>query len=70
MADSLRSGYVLINSVMQREKNAPFGGFGHSGIDREGGQSSLRFYSEGKATLIACADTEIPKMGLTSQDND
>ena len=69
VADSLRSGYVLINSVMQREKNAPFGGFGHSGIDREGGKSSLRFYSESKATLIACADTDIPKMGLASQND-
>jgi len=55
--------------VMQREKNAPFGGFGHSGIDREGGQSSLRFYSEGKATLIACENADISKMGMTSQDN-
>ena len=69
VADGLQSGYVLVNSVMQREKNAPFGGFGHSGIDREGGKSSLRFYSESKATLIACADTDIPKMGLASQND-
>jgi acyl-CoA reductase-like NAD-dependent aldehyde dehydrogenase len=36
---------------MVRERNAPFGGFGASGLDREGGRWSLDFYSEAKATV-------------------
>ena len=48
VSDRLRSGYVLVNTPMIRERNAPFGGYGHSGIDREGGRWSLDFYSEAK----------------------
>lgn len=52
VADRLRSGYVLINTVMRRELNAPFGGFADSGMDREGGRWSLDFYSEAKTTVV------------------
>ena len=48
----MRSGYVLINTSMIRDRNAPFGGYGHSGLGREGGRWSLDFYSEAKSTVI------------------
>jgi acyl-CoA reductase-like NAD-dependent aldehyde dehydrogenase len=51
VAARLRAGTVLVNTSMMRERRAPFGGFGASGIDREGGRWSLDFYSEAKATV-------------------
>ena len=59
----LRSGYVLVNTPMVRERNAPFGGFAHSGIDREGGRWSLDFYSEPKTTVMSYGDAVIPTIG-------
>ncbi|MEQ8514381.1 MAG: aldehyde dehydrogenase family protein, partial [Chromatocurvus sp.] len=63
VADALRTGYVIVNGPMVRERNAPFGGFGHSGIDREGGRWSLDFYSEAKATVFPFRDFPMPGMG-------
>jgi acyl-CoA reductase-like NAD-dependent aldehyde dehydrogenase len=51
VAARLRAGTVLVNTPMVRERGAPFGGFGASGIDREGGRWSLDFYSEAKTTV-------------------
>ena len=51
-ADAMRTGSVFINTSAIREPNAPFGGFGHSGMDREGGRWSLDFYTEPKATMM------------------
>lgn len=53
VSSRLRSGTVLVNTAMVRELNAPFGGFGHSGLDREGGRWSLNFYSEAKTIVSA-----------------
>jgi acyl-CoA reductase-like NAD-dependent aldehyde dehydrogenase len=47
----LRAGTVLVTTGMVRERGAPFGGFGASGVDREGGRWSLDFYSEAKAIV-------------------
>lgn len=63
IAERLRAGTVLVNSVMRREQNAPFGGFGASGIDREGGRWSLDFYSEAKTMVIGTSAAPIPKLG-------
>lgn len=63
VSQALRSGYVLINSSMARERNAPFGGFGHSGIDREGGRWSLDFYSEAKTTVLPFGNQPTPTLG-------
>ena len=52
VSERIRSGYVLINTSMIRDRNAPFGGYGHSGLGREGGRWSLDFYSEAKSTVI------------------
>jgi acyl-CoA reductase-like NAD-dependent aldehyde dehydrogenase len=51
VAARLRAGTVLVNTGMVRERGAPFGGFGASGVDREGGRWSLDFYSEAKAIV-------------------
>lgn len=51
IAARLRTGTVLVNTPMMRERGAPFGGFGASGVDREGGRWSLDFYSEAKTVV-------------------
>jgi len=51
-AGALRAGTVLVNTPMLRERNAPFGGFGQSGVDREGGSFSIDFFTEAKTTVI------------------
>ena len=45
VAQQLRSGNVGINSV-QRNHEAPFGGFKQSGVGRDGGRFGLHAYSE------------------------
>ncbi|MDJ0928719.1 MAG: aldehyde dehydrogenase family protein [Gammaproteobacteria bacterium] len=49
----LRAGSVVINGPMLRERNAPFGGIGDSGMGSEGGDYSLRFYSQEKTVVMA-----------------
>lgn len=63
VASALRSGYVLINTSMLRETNAPFGGMRQSGIDREGGRWSLDFYSEAKTTVTSLGTNPLPLYG-------
>ncbi len=63
ISDALKAGTVMVNSPIQRERNAPFGGYKHSGVDREGGKWSLRFYSEAKTTVIPYQEFPIPKLG-------
>jgi aminomuconate-semialdehyde/2-hydroxymuconate-6-semialdehyde dehydrogenase len=46
MAQRLRVGMAWVNTWFLRDLRSPFGGFGLSGIGREGGASSLDFYSE------------------------
>jgi len=50
---ALRAGTVLVNSAMFREMNASFGGVGDSGVGSEGGDFSLRFYSQEKTIVMA-----------------
>lgn len=64
VADALRTGHVLVNTPMQRELNAPFGGFGHSGTEREGGRWSLDFFSESKTTVVPFEPAPIPRLGI------
>jgi acyl-CoA reductase-like NAD-dependent aldehyde dehydrogenase len=45
VARQLRSGNVGINTA-QRNHEAPFGGFKHSGVGRDGGSFGLHAYSE------------------------
>jgi acyl-CoA reductase-like NAD-dependent aldehyde dehydrogenase len=62
LAARLRAGTVLVNTQMVRERGAPFGGFGASGVDREGGRWSLDFYSEAKAIVTrGLAGAAVPR---------
>jgi len=63
VAARMRTGYALINTPMLRDRNAPFGGFGHSGIDREGGRWSLDFYSEPKTIMTHHGHAPITSLG-------
>lgn len=63
VSNGLRSGYIVINNTMQREKNAPFGGLGQSGLDREGGKHSMHFFTEAKTTVLSFEKARINKLG-------
>jgi phenylacetaldehyde dehydrogenase len=49
-ASQLRTGYVGINTVV-RSPDAPFGGFGLSGLGRDGGRFSLTAYTEPQSII-------------------
>jgi acyl-CoA reductase-like NAD-dependent aldehyde dehydrogenase len=48
LAGDLDAGIVQINCVGKTHPAAPFGGFKHSGLGREGGQEAIRLYTEVK----------------------
>ncbi|MGB2914841.1 MAG: aldehyde dehydrogenase family protein, partial [Pyrinomonadaceae bacterium] len=52
VAARLESGFVWINSWMLRDLRTLFGGFKDSGIGREGGFETLRFFTEEKNVCI------------------
>jgi betaine-aldehyde dehydrogenase/5-carboxymethyl-2-hydroxymuconic-semialdehyde dehydrogenase len=49
---AVRAGTVWVNCFLVRDLTAPFGGFGISGIGREGGEYALDFHSELKTLQI------------------
>jgi aminomuconate-semialdehyde/2-hydroxymuconate-6-semialdehyde dehydrogenase len=53
MADRIASGVIWINCWMLRDLRTPFGGMKKSGVGREGGEDSLRFFTEPKNVCIA-----------------
>lgn len=52
MASMIESGFVWVNSWMLRDLRTLFGGFKDSGIGREGGFETLRFFTEEKNVCI------------------
>ena len=52
VAQRIDSGMVWVNNWMVRHLSVPFGGFKDSGLGREGGMHSLRFFSEDKNIYI------------------
>ena len=46
VAGKINSGVVWINSWMVRDLRIPFGGMKNSGVGREGGEDSLKFFTE------------------------
>lgn len=46
VAQAMRVGMSWVNTWFLRDLRSPFGGMGLSGIGREGGESSLHFYTE------------------------
>jgi aminomuconate-semialdehyde/2-hydroxymuconate-6-semialdehyde dehydrogenase len=52
VAGLLRAGTVWVNCFFVRDLRAPFGGYGDSGIGREGGRFSREFFTEAKAVVM------------------
>ncbi|MFN8191944.1 MAG: aldehyde dehydrogenase [Nocardioidaceae bacterium] len=48
----LNVGSVWVNCFFIRDLRAPFGGVGHSGVGREGGNFSREFFTEPKAVIM------------------
>jgi acyl-CoA reductase-like NAD-dependent aldehyde dehydrogenase len=46
-----------------RELRAPFGGYKHSGVGRDGPTSSVEFFTELKATTIPVEPVSMPRFG-------
>jgi acyl-CoA reductase-like NAD-dependent aldehyde dehydrogenase len=61
---ALRSGVVWVNTPMVRELRAPFGGVKESGMGREGGQSSMQFYTTEKTTALPVGSVPMARLGL------
>jgi acyl-CoA reductase-like NAD-dependent aldehyde dehydrogenase len=61
---AIRSGVVWVNTPMVRELRAPFGGFKESGMGREGGHSSMQFYTAEKTTTIPIGAPPMQRIGL------
>jgi len=56
----VRSGVVWVNTYRAISPMAPFGGYGLSGLGREGGQDSVRDYMRTKSVWIRTSDEPIP----------
>jgi aminomuconate-semialdehyde/2-hydroxymuconate-6-semialdehyde dehydrogenase len=56
LSAKLRAGTVWVNCFFVRDLRAPFGGAGHSGVGREGGDFSRDFFTEPKAVVMQIAD--------------
>lgn len=52
VAGRLRAGTVWVNCFFIRDLRLPFGGYGDSGIGREGGKWSREFFTEAKAVVM------------------
>ncbi len=52
VAAELRAGTVWVNCFFIRDLRLPFGGFGDSGVGREGGNFSREFMTEPKAVVM------------------
>ena len=53
LADQLEAGVVWVNTWLHRDLRTPFGGFKQSGVGREGGLESMRFWTQPKNICIA-----------------
>ncbi len=60
---AIRSGVVWVNTPMVRELRAPFGGVKDSGMGREGGRSSMQFYTAEKSTTLPMVAVPMTKLG-------
>jgi aldehyde dehydrogenase (NAD+)/betaine-aldehyde dehydrogenase len=60
MIRRIRAGIVWVNTYRAVSPMAPFGGFGLSGLGREGGADSIRDYTRSKTVWIRTSDDPIP----------
>lgn len=63
VTEGLRAGVLWVNTPMMRELRAPFGGYGDSGVGREGGASCEAFYTEEKTVTIPKTPPVLRKLG-------
>ncbi|KAH8043413.1 aldehyde dehydrogenase [Aureococcus anophagefferens] len=56
VARALRSGVVWVNAHHRNAPDAPWGGFGKSGVGRENGRDAQREYTAAKTTVVRTAD--------------
>ena len=56
VARGLRSGVVWVNAHHRNAPDAPWGGFGKSGVGRENGRDAQREYTAAKTTVVRTAD--------------
>ncbi len=52
VADRVEAGTVWVNCWLYRDLRVPFGGMKASGIEREGGEEALRFFTEPKNVCV------------------
>jgi aminomuconate-semialdehyde/2-hydroxymuconate-6-semialdehyde dehydrogenase len=52
LAERIEAGTVWVNCWLVRDLRTPFGGTKQSGVGREGGEESLRFFTEPKTVCI------------------
>lgn len=52
IAAQVHSGIIWVNCWLLRDLRTPFGGFGNSGVGREGGWEALRFFTDPKNVCI------------------
>lgn len=60
MARNIHAGVVWINTYRAVSPLAPFGGYGLSGLGREGGPDAIRDYTRSKTVWIRTSDEPIP----------
>lgn len=52
VAMKVQSGIIWVNTWLFRDLRTPFGGFGNSGVGREGGWEALRFFTDAKNVCV------------------
>jgi aminomuconate-semialdehyde/2-hydroxymuconate-6-semialdehyde dehydrogenase len=52
VAAQLDAGTVWVNTWLKRDLRMPFGGVKDSGLGREGGQDSIKFFTEAKTVCV------------------
>ncbi|MEI9408159.1 aldehyde dehydrogenase [Mesorhizobium salmacidum] len=60
MARDIHAGVVWVNTYRAVSPLVPFGGYGHSGLGREGGLDAIRDYTRSKSVWIKTSDELIP----------
>ena len=60
MARGIHAGVVWINTYRAVSPLVPFGGYGQSGLGREGGLDAIRDYTRSKSVWIRISDDPIP----------
>lgn len=60
MARGIHAGVVWVNTYRAVSPLVPFGGYGQSGLGREGGMDAIRDYTRSKSVWIRTSDEPIP----------